>query len=113
MAANLYGAQTIYHSKSLCYKSPPERGHLSRSGHIGGTYKPDYTISLEPDNSFRLKISPSRTLSPVPVTDQAAKVATNGLAATFEDLVIVGPVTPADNYCKSNSAFFFTQLNGC
>ena len=33
---NLYGAQTIYHSKSLCYKPPPERGHLSRTGQIGG-----------------------------------------------------------------------------
>jgi hypothetical protein len=32
------------HSKSLCYKSPPREGHLSRTGHIGGTYKPVYTV---------------------------------------------------------------------
>ena len=44
---NLYGAQTIYHSKSLCYKSPPREGHLSRTGHIGGTYKPDYTVVIK------------------------------------------------------------------
>jgi hypothetical protein len=31
-------------SKSLCYKSPPREGHLSRTGHIGGTYKPVYTV---------------------------------------------------------------------
>jgi hypothetical protein len=23
--------------------SPPKEGHLSHTGHIGGTYKPDYT----------------------------------------------------------------------
>jgi hypothetical protein len=34
------------HSKSLCYKSPPREGHLSRTGHIGGTYKPVYTVAL-------------------------------------------------------------------
>ena len=42
---NLYGAQTIYHSKSLCYKTPPERGHLCRTGHIGGSYMPVDTVS--------------------------------------------------------------------
>ena len=61
------------------------------------TLYPPTPLSLEPDNSFRLKISPSETLSLVPITDQAAKVATNGLAATFEVLVIDYQVTPADN----------------
>jgi uncharacterized membrane protein len=41
---NLYGAQTILHSKSLCYSTPPERGHLSRTGHIGGYYMLVYTV---------------------------------------------------------------------
>ena len=41
---NLYGAQTIYHSKFLCYKTPPERGHLSRTGHIEGSYMPVDTV---------------------------------------------------------------------
>jgi hypothetical protein len=34
------------HSKSLCYKSPPREGHLSRTGHIGGTYMLVYTVAL-------------------------------------------------------------------
>jgi hypothetical protein len=41
---NLYGAQTILHSKSLCYKTPPREGHLSRTGHIGGSYMLVYTV---------------------------------------------------------------------
>jgi hypothetical protein len=41
---NLYGAETILHSKSLCYSTPPERGHLSRTGHIGGYYMLVYTV---------------------------------------------------------------------
>jgi hypothetical protein len=44
---NLYGAQTILHSKSLCYSTPPERGHLSRTGHIGGYYMLVYTLWAE------------------------------------------------------------------
>jgi hypothetical protein len=43
---NLYGTQTILHSKSLCYSTPPERGHLSRTGHIGGYYMLVYSVSL-------------------------------------------------------------------
>ena len=30
----------------LCYKSPPREGHLSRTGHIGGIYKPGYTVAV-------------------------------------------------------------------
>jgi hypothetical protein len=42
---NLYGAQTIYHSKSLCYQFPPRECHLSRTSHTGVTYKLVYTVS--------------------------------------------------------------------
>jgi hypothetical protein len=29
---------------NLAYKSPPREGHLSRTGHIGGTYMLVYTV---------------------------------------------------------------------
>jgi hypothetical protein len=49
------------HSKSLCYKPPP-RGHLSRTGHMGGAYMPVNTVSVILIHSLRTYLS--RSLCP-------------------------------------------------
>ena len=54
---NLYGTQTILHSKSLCYSTPPERGHLSRTGHIGGYYMLVYTVLVSNSSGLSFTIA--------------------------------------------------------
>ena len=34
----------MYIVNPLCYKTPPRDGHLSRTGHIGGSYMPVYMV---------------------------------------------------------------------
>jgi hypothetical protein len=47
----LYGAQTIYIVNPLWYNPPPRRGHLSRTGHIGGVYMLINTVSFNRQRS--------------------------------------------------------------